>query len=99
LTWVPGGDVAVSAPVWVDRAGNVEALPISADRFGAFRLSPDGQRLAIEVAAVNNDIRIYDLQTGRRGRLTLEGDNVDPYWTPDGEHVAFSSHREGGSGS
>ena len=92
LAWVPGGDVSVTAPVWVDMQGKVETLPIEPDLFGTFRLSPRGRRLAILVASVADDIRVYDLSTGRLSRLTLRGDSSGrPIWTPDGTRVTFGA--------
>jgi len=38
---------------------------------------------------------MYDIASGRGTRLTLEGSNFSPIWTPDGKRVAFSRHREG----
>ena len=38
---------------------------------------------------------IYDLATGRRTRLTLEGGGLDPIWMPDGERVTFRATRDG----
>ena len=81
--------------VWVDREGL--ATPLIEDRQGYRRprLSPDGQRVAVEVQLVaNSDIWIYDIGRGTRMRLTVEGINQSPVWTPDGTRVTFSSDRD-----
>ena len=39
------------------------------------------------------DIWIYDLARGTLARLTVEGSNSSPAWTPDGRRVAFHSLR------
>ena len=84
--------------VWVDRQG--QATPLIEDRqvyFGP-RLSPDGQRVAVEVRSDVNqggDIWIYDIGHGTRMRLTVEGTNQSPVWTPDGTRVTFNSIRDG----
>ncbi len=82
--------------VWVDREGL--ATPLIEDRqaYRRPRLSPDGQRVAVEVQSVaNSDIWIYDIGRGTRMRLTVEGTNQSPVWTPDGTRVTFSSNRDG----
>jgi len=82
--------------VWVDRQGL--ATPLIEDRqaYGRPRLSPDGQRVAVGVqSGANQDIWIYDIGRGTRMRLTVEGNNTSPVWTPDGTRVTFSSNRDG----
>ena len=95
LVYVPGGDIAKSIPVWVDRQGKVKPMPMPAQIYGTPKLSPDGKQLAIVVAAATTDVYIYDIARGRETRLTLEGNNGGPVWTPDGKRVTFSSDREG----
>ena len=60
------------------------------------RLSPDGSRLVVEATSdEGRDIWVYDLAGDTQiRRLTLEGDNRRPIWTPDGERVTFASDRE-----
>ena len=87
--------------VWVDRQGL--ATPLIEDRqaYRRPRLSPDGQRVAVAVQTVsvssvaNTDIWIYNIGRGTRMRLTVEGGNASPVWTPDGTRVTFSSIRDG----
>ena len=82
--------------VWVDRQG--QATPLIEDRniYSLPRLSPDGQRVAVGArSGANPDIWIYDIGPGTRMRLTVEGNNNSPVWTPDGKRVTFSSTRDG----
>ncbi|MHC4750819.1 MAG: protein kinase domain-containing protein [Planctomycetota bacterium] len=95
LVYVPGGDTAKGIPAWVDRQGNVEPIPMPAQIYGTFSLSPDGKRLAIVVAGSSTDVYIYDVESGKRTRLTLEGNNDYPIWTPDGRRITFASNRDG----
>jgi serine/threonine protein kinase/WD40 repeat protein len=95
LVYVPGGDTAKCIPVWVDRQGKVKQIPMPVQIYGTPKLSPDGKRLAIVVAATTQDLYIYDVATGKPKRLTLEGNNNSPVWTPDGRRVTFSSDRQG----
>jgi Tol biopolymer transport system component len=78
--------------VWVDRNG--AETPISADR-AAFRvpqLSPNGKLIAVAVSdeTRRSDIWIYNAEGGAKRRLTTEGHNLAPLWTPDGTGLAFS---------
>jgi Tol biopolymer transport system component len=60
------------------------------------RFSPDGRRVAISVSSSNaTDIWIYDIGRNTFTRLTTEGANVRPEWTPDGKNVVFISERGG----
>jgi Tol biopolymer transport system component len=80
-----------------DRAGVVTRLPIAPGPYVHTRASRDGNRLAIgsdngKEAAV----WIYRIgETGALQRLTLEGRNRFPIWSPDGARVAFQSDRGG----
>jgi serine/threonine-protein kinase len=81
----------------VDRGGLVEPLDLPPDTYVYPRLSPDGTRLAVQVGVEDgNDIWVYDLsgETAFR-RLTLEGNNSFPIWTPDGERITYASNRDG----
>ncbi|MFC1604445.1 protein kinase [Planctomycetota bacterium] len=96
LVYVPGGDTVKSIPVWIDRQGNVEPLPMPAQKYGTFHLSPDGKQLAIQVySRPQSNVYIFDIVSGRGTRLTQEGSNVEPIWTPDGKRVTFFSGRQG----
>ena len=61
------------------------------------RLSPDGSRLAVQASSdERSDIWVYELAGDTQiRRLTFEGNNIRPIWTPDGEHVTFASDRDG----
>ena len=59
------------------------------------RLSPDGNRIAVEIqTATGADIWITDLRERTTERLTREGFNNRPEWTPDGTRVLYTSTRE-----
>jgi serine/threonine protein kinase len=94
LVYAPGADTARSIPFWIDRQGNVEPLPMSAQIYGTFRLSPDSKRLAILVRELQTNVYIYDVAKGTGFKLTVEGNNYYPIWTSDGERVIFSRYEE-----
>ena len=84
--------------LWFDRQGRqIGAVGESGDYFTP-RLSPDGRRLAVEVAeGPTTAIWIYDLVRGSKARFRT-GESVDdfaPAWTPDGSQIAYSSARGG----
>ena len=96
LVYVPGGVQEQGFTlVWVDRQGAVDPLPAPPRVYLNARLSPDGQRMAVTIAENPSDVWVYDISRDTLTRLTFEGDNRLPVWTPDGERVTFRSDREG----
>ncbi|MEE3369358.1 MAG: protein kinase, partial [Planctomycetota bacterium] len=89
VAYVPGRDNEKSTVAWIDRGGVEEPLPIPADVYGTFDLSPDNQRLAIQVVGVRDQIYIHDVSTGRGQQLTQRGDSRYPLWAPDGKSLVF----------
>jgi Tol biopolymer transport system component len=75
--------------MWVDRNGR-EAPFIEAElkQLEYPRLSPDGTRLAVTVA---RDVWIYDVGGRPPIKLTFNGGNISPLWTPDGRRVVYES--------
>jgi eukaryotic-like serine/threonine-protein kinase len=57
------------------------------------RLSPDGRQLLVEI---DNDIWIYEVETGRRKRLTNDQSSGRPAWHPSATRIAYTSSRNGG---
>jgi serine/threonine-protein kinase len=75
----------------VDRAGNERLFPTNEPSVLYPRVSPDGRYLALEVrASGGNNIWIYNLSDSTMSRLTFEGFDIYPEWTPDGRMVSFS---------
>jgi serine/threonine-protein kinase len=96
LVYVPGSAANRGSPVWVDSRGGPHPLGFPNDTYGTFQLSQDERRLAIEIIETQNvNIWIYDLERGARTRLTLEGNNRFPIWSPDGKWIVFGSTRGG----
>src|SRR5207249_7349110 len=71
--------------VWVDRAGQAQALAAPPRPYQWPRLAPDGQRIAFTIQAATNDIWVYDVSRETTSRLTFDTQNDFPIWTPDGK--------------
>jgi serine/threonine-protein kinase len=93
LAYVPG-DIAENHLVLVDRNGRTEPLTKEPGVYKHPRFSPDGLRVAADVrVGAHQDIWIFDRDRNTRRRLTFDGFNLIPVWTPDGSRLAFSSVR------
>jgi serine/threonine-protein kinase len=96
LVYVPQRTEPGGTLVWVNREG--EARPVTDVRRGyqQLRISPDGQRIAVEILWEGNyDIWIYDIPRGTLTRLTVaESLEGIPEWSSDGKRVAFFSDRD-----
>jgi len=96
LAYVPGGPEMFQFTIyWLDRNGNLEAVPLPPRPYGSAVFSPDGQRLAISVLGGNASIWVYEIEREILGRLTTEWDDTGPTWMRSGSHVTFSSNRTG----
>ena len=100
LVYVPGsaGGGNVVSLVWVGRDGDEERLPAPPRAYDRPRVSPDGTRVAVDIAdGDNTDVWIWDLARETLTQLTFdEGVDDFPLWTPDSARVVFRSSREGG---
>jgi serine/threonine protein kinase/Tol biopolymer transport system component len=83
--------------IWVDRAG--KRVGVVADKLSNLqfaRLSPQGDRVALQIDTGANDIWVLDFARGIRTRLTFGPvSNYAPVWSPDGKWIAYSSGRNG----
>ena len=100
LFYIPGpASVGSSerAIVIADRAGVVTRLPIPPGPYVHTRVSRDGARLAVGTDD-GKDAAVWIGRLREKSalqRLTIEGRNRFPIWSPDGTRVAFQSDRGG----
>ncbi len=67
-----------------------EVLPVEPANFMNPRFSPDGRKIAVSVVGgVTNDVWVYDIAAGTFTRLTRDGQNGVPEWSPDGKQVIY----------
>jgi serine/threonine-protein kinase len=83
--------------VWVDRMGREEPLGLEPKGYGWVRVSPDGQRLAVEIDGLGpSGVWVSEIS-----RPTLTPITTDvkigasfPLWTPDSRRIVFSAGAE-----
>ena len=101
LVYVPSssGQNAALQLAFIDRNGKADLLRLPGANYESPRLSPDGKHLSVAIIGDGGTVWIYDMSgTSSLRRLTFEGINQYPVWSPDGRRVAYASTRDGKSG-
>ena len=99
LVYLPGRSDPPRRLIRVTPDGK-QVVPIESDSLNGARyarLSPIDNRLAVTLgAAFGGDIWVYDLDGARQPiKLTFEGHDLLPIWSPDGKTIVFQSDRSG----
>jgi Tol biopolymer transport system component len=85
--------------VWVDRTGRAGEQIGPNGAYGSLALSPDGKRLAYELADASGqagDLWVRDLERGISSRFTIDPANdMWPVWGPDSRTLYWTSNRAG----
>lgn len=96
LVYVPGGFESTSRLLMsVDRSGAAAPFAAPPRAYSAPRLSPDGRKLAVTIAAATEDLWVYVIAEDALRQLTFEVNSSSPVWASDGASLAFSSSRSG----
>jgi hypothetical protein len=83
-----GGDAGLLTVTWIEGAGKTESLLAKPGRYSRPELSPDGQRLALDVwEGSASDIWVYDFKRDTMTRLSFTGTAYSPIWSPDGRYI------------
>jgi hypothetical protein len=84
---------------WFDRAGQPLGLVGPPGRYRNPEISPDGTRVAVEVAdpqTGTQDVWLVDVGRNVTSRFTFDpGNDIYPIWSPDGAWIMFGSDRDG----
>jgi eukaryotic-like serine/threonine-protein kinase len=75
----------------VGRPGRLDTLPAGREAFLRFAMTPDRKRLAAVVETLEGEqLRIYDLQTGRFAPWFTAFEVRQPTWNPQADSIAFA---------
>jgi Tol biopolymer transport system component len=82
--------------VWIDHAGNIEALPAPPQPYIASRVSPDGQQVLVTIGRAfgAGDVWLFDIARETSTRLTFDGKSLLMYWTPDQRRIVYQKEDE-----
>jgi serine/threonine-protein kinase len=90
LAFLPAPATGGEGIFWVSRSGDATPVLELAGRPATQpSVSPDGQQIAIKSGT---DVWVLDRRTAALRRLTFDGFNYLPIWTPDGQRIVFSSN-------
>lgn len=102
LAYVPGTATETSDELlWVDHDGNESGITSGSGTWVHPRLSPDGQRISLDIHAPDGmrDVYIYEIPRGQLRQLTRTGITWESEWRPDGKRIAVLSGAPAGQWS
>ena len=84
---------------WFDRQGKVAGTAGEPGLYRTLTISPDGKRVAFELAdprTQNREIWLLEVASGKTTRFTSDPAwEAFPTWSPDGSRIIFTSNRSG----
>ncbi|MEK7381014.1 MAG: protein kinase [Gemmatimonadota bacterium] len=100
LLYVSANTRGGERPSWVGRDGTAQLVDpdwdIGFETLLDWALSPDGRRLALTIGSGRapgspSDLWVKELDNGPVSKLTFDGINFAPAWTPDGRSIIYAS--------
>jgi serine/threonine-protein kinase len=92
LVYIAGRAVSRQATLtWVDTAGKTTMLAAEPAAYQNVSIAPDGREVALDIDGANANIWLLDLARTSKTRMTVAWSNNNPFWTPDGTRVVFTS--------
>jgi len=100
LMYVPGHSGSHLASIyWMDREGKFTLIRETPGDYYMTAFSPDGKRLALDINdGKKSDVWVLDLARDSLMRLTFDGSNIGPIWTPDGQRITYEHLERPGVG-
>ncbi len=95
-----GAGGAFSTLTWLDREGNRTNLTSDDLLAPVAALSPDQERVAMQVYSDSTefDLWVFELERRVLSRLTFaEGPEMNAVWSPDGQMIAYAAQNSGGT--
>ena len=75
----------------VDFKGTRTKIDLPDALYNDVRISPDGKRVAFADGTSGlADIHVYSFERGTRTRLTFNGTNATPVWSPDSQEIIYA---------
>jgi Tol biopolymer transport system component len=94
LVYQPGSVSNLAQLAWFDHKGKALGSVGQSGLFIEVAISPDGKKvIVVEFQQSNIDLWIYELDRGIHTRLTTNGANRYPLWSPDGNYVVYASSK------
>jgi eukaryotic-like serine/threonine-protein kinase len=91
--YVAGGLITQRTVAFIDRAGASQPLPLAPQSYTHPRFSPAGDKVVFWIEQSRCDLAVYDIARGVLTRITSDGDNHWPVWTPDGREITYASRK------
>jgi serine/threonine-protein kinase len=101
LFFIPGSDeTSERVLAWLDPTAKPVLLSVPSRQYFEPKLSPDGQRVALDIVGGNTtDVWVYDVTRNTLGRLTFGPFYYAPVWSADGRRVIYRKDTRDGKTS
>jgi serine/threonine-protein kinase len=91
LVYISGSIGILRRLAWIGRTGDEEPIDAPVRSYAFLRLSPDEQRVALDVRDGVSRLWIWDVARRSLEPLTAGPTDTHPIWSPDGRSVVYTS--------